>query len=98
MKVNFSAAVERLDEHAAADIHPDDIRNDLVAKVAGEAYDTAGPCVYIRHDADLASAERADGHQPADLLQGCVLDVVSEDFHVVSFYRFHNYCILWVQI
>ena len=83
MEVYISAALERLHQHAAAYVHSDDVRDDPVSKVAGEAYHATGSGMNVRHYPDFAAAEYVDGHQPADLFYGLFLNVVREYFHIV---------------
>ena len=83
VEVYLSAALERLHQHAAAYVHSDDVRDDPVSKVAGEAYHAPGSGMYIRHYPNFAAAEYLDGHQLAELLYGLFLNVVREDFHIV---------------
>ena len=90
VKVNFGQFAEIENTHTAANVYPDDIRDNLVAEVAGEADDTSGSGVNVRHNAYFLVREYVDGEQLLNLIQSGGLNVVREDFDVVSFNCFHK--------
>ena len=73
---------QRDHSHPAADIDPNDVRDDFIAQVRRETDDASSSRVYIRHDPDLTIAERLLRQQRVDLVQCCLFNVVSKYLQV----------------
>ena len=91
MKINIANFTHVENTHTTADVNANDIRNDLVAEVAGKTDHAACSRVNVGHNPYLLVGENVDRKQHPDLLQRRFLDIIRENLHVISFYCLHNY-------
>ena len=69
-------------QHTTANIHTNDVRDNLVSKVCGESDYTASTSVYVRHNTHLAVCESWLLHESVNLIQSFGFDIFSKDFEV----------------
>lgn len=82
---------EAQNTHSAAYVHPHDVGDDLVAEASGESYYTSDTRMDIGHDTYFLVWKHIGRKQSPDLFDGGLLNVVREDFDIVSLYCLHNY-------
>ncbi len=89
MEVDIVELSEFQYPHSAAYVDPDDVGDNLVTKITGKADYTPAPGMDIGHNADFFIREHVNRQQFLYLGNSIVVNIVSENFHVIAFNCFH---------